>query len=385
MTWFSLSFPTFRRLYRWGQERLSAGGKAIVAALLWLLFTTINSETVEMPLLSACLAIIGVTWAANRMFWPRLKVRAKGPAQVMRGRSVPVTYEVANAGSLSTYDVSLQPAAEPDLWESAAGTMLQNEIASRGTVSLTAAVRPLKRGVWTWPGVQVSSSFPFNVWRTRQNVRTANEVAVYPQYDEDQLRQIEHALAQHAGREAVFAARASTGSDFFSNREYQPGMPVRRWNYGAWARLGQPIVREFQEPCSQRAAVYVDTDLAGEALEDLLSNAAALCDHLLAERWSLDLLVLGTTTVGNTLDPLALSDVLEALARATSESARGGESWSLRLSADHVTFLLFSQWDERRAALVRTVAKNCGEVVALRLEAGGLQLLTHLASSEVRP
>ncbi len=47
--------------------------------------------------------------------------------------------------------------------------------------------------------------------------------------------------------------------DYTGSREYQVGMPVRRWDFTSWARLGRPIVREFQSPSIQLVTLIVDT------------------------------------------------------------------------------------------------------------------------------
>ena len=65
-------------------------------------------------------------------------------------------------------------------------------------------------------------------------------------------------------------------------------MPVRRWDFSSWARLGRPIIREFQSPSIQSVTLIVDTSLgptaAGDApdatLERLLSLAATLIGEL---------------------------------------------------------------------------------------------------------
>ena len=47
--------------------------------------------------------------------------------------------------------------------------------------------------------------------------------------------------------------------EYIGNREYVPGEPVRRIDFRSWARLGKPVVREFQEEYYCRIALVLDT------------------------------------------------------------------------------------------------------------------------------
>ncbi len=74
-------------------------------------------------------------------------------------------------------------------------------------------------------------------------------------------------------------------NDYVGSREYQIGMPVRRWDFASWARLGKPAVREFAGHSDTLLVIVVDTSSPhhrfqlDEAYESALSTAAGLIDQ----------------------------------------------------------------------------------------------------------
>jgi len=61
------------------------------------------------------------------------------------------------------------------------------------------------------------------------------------------------------------AASTSGFDEFAALREYRPGDPLRHIDWKGWARLGEPIVREYFESCFVRQALVLDTALPHDA------------------------------------------------------------------------------------------------------------------------
>jgi len=81
-----------------------------------------------------------------------------------------------------------------------------------------------------------------------------------------------------------------------SHRALTLGVATRLASYArSWARLGQPVVREYQHESAERLALVVDTDArAGDdEFEASLSLAAGVLAHLADRRTSLDLWIAG--------------------------------------------------------------------------------------------
>jgi uncharacterized protein (DUF58 family) len=102
--------------------------------------------------------------------------------------------------------------------------------------------------------------------------------------------------------QSLFAPTVGMTGEYVGSREYQPGLAVRKWDYASWARLGQPVVREFCEPRHPSVAVMLDTFFPGGNAEDgrvvpeleaVLSLAAAIVEALFSGAYTLNVLTVG--------------------------------------------------------------------------------------------
>jgi uncharacterized protein (DUF58 family) len=132
--------------------------------------------------------------------------------------------------------------------------------------------------------------------------------------------------------------------DYTGSREYQVGMPVRRWDFASWARLGRPIIREFQSPSVQLVTLIVDTacdnptrarhDSQNPLLERVLSLAAtavlSLTQRLVRVR--LCLTSEETQVHAGTMPLLTPSDCESMLIRLAGAQPVGTELANIRLS-----------------------------------------------------
>jgi uncharacterized protein (DUF58 family) len=92
----------------------------------------------------------------------------------------------------------------------------------------------------------------------------------------------------------ALASRTGEAMDLLGVRPYRPGDPVRHLHARSWARLGEPVVREYQEEYFSRIGVVVETAVAdARRLEAILSLAAGIVAHLSRGEALIDLLVVG--------------------------------------------------------------------------------------------
>ncbi len=156
-------------------------------------------------------------------------------------------------------------------------------IPPRELVTAEAAMKFERRGLQQIPELRVKSYFPFALFESSKNLSSHAIIAVTPklmQVGDDGLNS--NQLADFAGwarRIAAFDTYEYSGS-----REYQVGTPVRRWDFNSWARLGRPIVREFQSPGMRTVTLMVDTasnpHANTESIERVLSFAATTVTEL---------------------------------------------------------------------------------------------------------
>ncbi len=155
----------------------------------------------------------------------------------------------------------------------------------------------------------------------------------------------------------ALASASGESRELVGIRPYRPGDPIRDLHAASWARLGEPLVREFRQEYFTRIGIVVDTDetaVTEQQFEASLSLAAGLVSHLSRGEALIDLVVFGDTVhtlmVGRHLG--FLDQALDLL--ACVETA---PPWSLtrlkRNTADHLgklSAMLFvtAAWDEKR-------------------------------------
>ncbi|MEM6473462.1 MAG: DUF58 domain-containing protein, partial [Planctomycetota bacterium] len=168
-----------------------------------------------------------------------------------------------------------------------------------------------KRGVHELPPFQVTSSFPFHLFYARRAISTNTKIAVTPaplRSDHDAASRVLLATIGEWAKKLVVGPPV----EYVGNREYEVGMPVRRWDFASWARLGRPIVREYQAPSIQAVTLIVDTSvlpqsnrshsrgetrkrgqLESATFERLMSAAATAVAELLHRRIQLKMMITG--------------------------------------------------------------------------------------------
>lgn len=82
-----------------------------------------------------------------------------------------------------------------------------------------------------------------------------------------------------------FAQQVGDSQEFISLREYRPGDPIRHVHWRSSARLGKPLVKEFQDQFLVRQALILDA--CGPA-DDYFEYAVSVCASLVQQPWHQD-------------------------------------------------------------------------------------------------
>ena len=96
----------------------------------------------------------------------------------------------------------------------------------------------------------------------------------------------------------ALAASVGDSEEFASLRDYRPGDPLRRIHWRSWARVGRPIVKEYQDEFFVRHALVLDTFGrsgvgAAEIFEEAVSVAASFAVAIPSQDSLLDLMFVG--------------------------------------------------------------------------------------------
>ena len=140
-------------------------------------------------------------------------------------------------------------------------------IARRSSLILHTTVECYRRGLHDLGPVTVESKAPFGLFRAKRRFDAPLSVLVYPQIHPIGGLPTLEGLTETTSR----PRRARSGEDFSGSRHYFPGDPVRNIHWRNTARLGRPMVKEFED--SQENMLYIVFDSSqdlGEGRETVL-------------------------------------------------------------------------------------------------------------------
>jgi uncharacterized protein (DUF58 family) len=175
-----------------------------------------------------------------------------------------------------------------------------------------------RRGVFSTGPVLLTSGAPFGFTRSRKTIEVSSEMTVVPKWVELRSFPI---LEPSSFPSDVLHERARTGAgqEYLGVREYRPGDPQRAVHWRTTARVGQLVVREFEEEVQSRVTLILAGQDAGEppdsAFEALVSAAASIGIYALDTGHPVDLLRPTSDRVLHLGDPDRY-DILDWLAGA---------------------------------------------------------------------
>lgn len=357
--------------YLW-RFKLTSAGKWIAVA--WFI-SGIGAVSVQLAIYQvfcALAALAGVAWSFGHFFRPKLTVEGRFPERLVAGERIRTTLTVANRGvrdaeavGLITRDLGaavLPLEVDPHLLTVGAGR----------SVSFPLSMQPTRRGLCAIPDVIAFTAFPFDVVRTAAGRLAGSHVLVLPSFHRLGKFRLPTGQRYQPGG-VLLSSHVGECPEYVGNREYVPGEPVRRLDFRAWARLGTPVIREYQEEYFSRVALILDTHVAPrrrtraqsrEAFEAAVGLTAAIADALSIGEHVIDLFAAGpelyvfragrhTAHFDNVLELLAYVDVcssnpFDVIAPAVADELT-------KISAAVCVLL---DWDDSRRRFVRTIAES---------------------------
>jgi uncharacterized protein (DUF58 family) len=115
-----------------------------------------------------------------------------------------------------------------------------------------------RRGLLRVGPITLVTNDPFGIWERRQDTGSQVEVVVLPAIVPLVPLPESRGEEPEAGRRDVRALQATT-DEVSTLREFRPGDDVRRVHWPTTARVGEPVVRQFDEPSQRRVTVLLDT------------------------------------------------------------------------------------------------------------------------------
>ena len=154
---------------------------------------------------------------------------------------------------------------------------------------------PLRRGILRFTGLTLARPDPFGIYRALTTVPLPQTVLILPKrYLLPAVGLPGTAKYQQGG--VALAASVGQSEEYVALRDYRHGDPLRHIHWRSWARVGRPVVKEFEDEFFVRHALVLDTftdEAHSEVFEEAVSLAASFACTLPTQESLLDLLFVG--------------------------------------------------------------------------------------------
>ena len=378
-----------RRLATSIRRRFTPAGSFVLAGLVLTVSSADPEQTVGIQVFLVLLAFFALALLSAPFFRGKFALERQAPRFVTAGDPFTVRVQIRNLSgrtetgleyledlqdppvTVAEFAARLRPGREnrsfrlggplPPIRAARTRPTPVPPLPARGQVEIETAVVAYRRGPLVLAGGWVACPDPFGLFRAFRRVPSPHTVLVLPRrYLLPPLALPGSAQYQRGG--VALAAGVGESEEFVALREYRRGDSLRRVHWRSSARLGQPIVKEYQDEYFTRHALVLDThcEAARDAVfEEAVAVAASFACTVPDQESLLDLLFVGPRTVcvtsgrgvGHTQQML---EVLAAVkpCREPRLSELEALVWQHRGSLSGCLLVLMD-WDEPRRALVR--------------------------------
>lgn len=145
------------------------------------------------------------------------------------------------------------------------------------TINVEVSFVPLRRGYIRLSGYSLHRLEPFGLFKNEVQISDAKRILVLPRLYPVVHGELSGSRKYHQGG-LISAASYGESGEFVALREYRQGDPVKHIDWKSTARVGNAIVRQYQEEYFSRLGVLLDTftNTANDVFEDAVSVAASI-------------------------------------------------------------------------------------------------------------
>jgi uncharacterized protein (DUF58 family) len=406
----------FSALDHWLRQRLTPAGwlalGASAAAAAAGLDTTQNASYQAGALGGALLVL---AWATSLLFRARIEARRELPRYATAGEAFSYAVAVTNRGARPIRGALLRErVADPrpgfQAWRRARepGEARRNwfdrhmgyfrwrwlidrrtpeameetplpELAPGAARTVRLSLTPRRRGRIELAGLRVGRTDPLGLVRGLVRLPLAAHIIALPRrYRLPALALPGRRKHQRGG--LSFVSSVGDSEEFLALREYRPGDPLQHIHWKSFARVGRPIVKEFQDEFFERHALVLDTaapDGEDAAFEDAVAVAASFVHTIDTQECLLDLLFVGgeVRQYSAGRGQLHAEHMLEVLAGVGPSAPGEFEALARHVLQSRAALasciLVLVTWDDARRTLAETLAATGIEVRAILVCASG--------------
>ncbi len=323
--------------------------------------------TLLMPMYMLSIAMISMFIVNIVMGWwfrPRLQIKRNTPRTVSALQTFTINYTIKNTQVREAWDLLVDTISFPGAIKLIAGRSYIERLPADHKFQAHNRATARRRGVFQLPLPVVSSAFPFGLWRWSSVGGSNPPIIVYPHYHRLQAVHLPGDHLSQLPNDRVYAAAVGQSMEFLGCREYRFGDNPRHIHAQSWARIGEPIVKEFSDEYSGHVIIFIDTGTTpitgwrryvndtDNKFEASLSLAAAVIDFLIADNYRIKLLVNSPTGVvslmadGATADlEVALTQLAVIMANPGAQSYRLDSEIKMEIAGTACAIMLFLQWN----------------------------------------
>jgi uncharacterized protein (DUF58 family) len=278
--------PILGRLIEQHQERLTPRGRYLFWTMAAFALIGLDTRRTQVFVLFAALAgLFAVALAFTFLGRPRARLECRLPERATAGRPLALAARVTGEGGLPRDLLLSFPL--PGRWRSSLAVSPRQTLVpapADGTVDLSSELIPRRRGRYVMKRPTLRAIDPLGLLAGSSSAGGDHVLHVYPRF---------YAIAEFpvpAGRRyqpggIPLSSNLADAVEFIGTREYREGDPIRNIHWRSWARLGEPVVKEYQEEYFCRIALVLDTFLPerpSEAerrgFEAAISTVASIAD-----------------------------------------------------------------------------------------------------------
>jgi uncharacterized protein (DUF58 family) len=363
------------RLSREGRLLLSS---ACGAAVLGVDVGRTDTHALLLSVAVLSLVSVGFSWA-----YPLrgVKAQARAPRRVPVGEELRISIRVRNDGPGRHEALRVEGPRLPwdASWSGDSPTL--PALAPGEEASAELRVRYRRRGERKLGPTRVAALVPLGLAQSEPALTEGLRFVVVPRVARV-TRVTTPTARKHQPGGIAQASQVGDTSELLGLRPYRPGDPIRDIHMTSWAKLGEPVVREYQQEYFTRVGVVLDTGKIrdGERFEAALSLAAGVIARLCGGETLVDLLVAGESvhrlSLGRSLGTLEQAlDVLAGVQPGPPfSSARILARLGPHLDRLSSVVLIALRWDEERRGLLAKIQRRGVGCAALVLgEANGAE------------
>lgn len=249
----------------------------------------------------AILVAVGVgALVVGLILRPRIRVLGDLPDRVLAGQATHLTYMLENTGRLTAYNLSARFAWLPEAVELTGRTQVIPCLRPGETAKIVLTIRAKRRSCHSIGVPICESSFPFGLFRIGMMRRDLQTLLVLPAFS--QLRFPLRYRSRHVNTSSLrLLGRSGDTPEYIGSRPFVSGDSPRKIDVRAWARLGAPATKEYDDDLDDYAAFVVDTRVpegrmkkASEIPElEAAINLCASAAYSIREDCLIDLLLTG--------------------------------------------------------------------------------------------